>query len=145
MSCSGLPYFIEYNVNTSILSTWISQWFLAKKIIFIFKNNITRINHCKFIHHKRHLKPFLSYLLCIMCREYFSMIFNVRKCTQYSIKYSTLWPPQKCKTAVPTSDTVGSLKNQAKYLSYFSCPSSQVEPRVVRWGDLSHVSRGYWS
>ncbi len=44
-----------------------------------FKNNFTRINHCKFIHHKRHLKPFLSYLLCRVCREYFSIIFNVKK------------------------------------------------------------------
>ncbi len=52
-----LPYFIEYNVHTSIVSTWISQWFLAKKLSLFFKNNFTRINHCKFIHHKKHLKP----------------------------------------------------------------------------------------
>jgi hypothetical protein len=53
-----------------------------------FKNNFTRINHFMFIQHKSHLKPFLSYLPCIVCREYFSIIFNVKKCALYSIKYS---------------------------------------------------------
>ncbi len=43
------------------------------------KNNFTRINHCKFIHHKSHLKPLLSYLPCIVHREYLSIIFNVKK------------------------------------------------------------------
>ncbi len=52
-----------------------------------FKNNFTRINHCKFIQHKSHLKLFLSYLPCIVHREYLSTIFNVKKCTLYSIKY----------------------------------------------------------
>ncbi len=37
MVCFNLLYFIEYNVHTSIVRTWISQWFLAKKIIFIFQ------------------------------------------------------------------------------------------------------------
>ncbi len=45
--------------------------------ISFFKNNFTKINHCKFIHHKNHLKPFLSYLPCIVRREYFSIFFNV--------------------------------------------------------------------
>ncbi len=71
------------------MHTWISQRFLAKKICF--KNNCTRINHYKFIHHKSYLKPFLSYLPCIVCREYFSIIFNVKKCELYSIKYSICW------------------------------------------------------
>ncbi len=79
-----VPYFIEYNAHTSIVHTWISQWFLAN---FIFKNNFTRNNYCKFIHHKSHLKPFMSYLTCIVRREYFSIIFNVKKCALYSIKY----------------------------------------------------------
>jgi len=83
-----LPYFIKYNVHTSIVCTWISQWFLAKKLFLFFKNNFTRINHCKFIHHRSHLKPFLSYLPCIVLREYFSIIFHVKKCALYSIKYS---------------------------------------------------------
>jgi hypothetical protein len=84
-----LPYFIEYNAHTSIVRTWISQWFLLKKYLFLFfKNNFTRMNHCKFIYHKCHIKPFLSYLQCTVCREYFSIIFNVKKCALYSIKYS---------------------------------------------------------
>ncbi len=61
----------------------------GKKIILFFKNNFTRINPFKFIHHKSHLKPFLSYLPCIVCREYFIIIFNVKKCTLYSIKYGS--------------------------------------------------------
>ncbi len=69
----NLPYFIEYNAHTSIMCTW----FLAKKLFLFFKNNFTRIYHCKFIHHKSHLKPFLSYLPCMVRREYFSIIFNV--------------------------------------------------------------------
>ncbi len=76
---SQLPHFIKYNVHTSIVHTWISQWFLAKKLFLFFKNNFMRINHCKFIHHKSHLKPFLSYLPWILHREYFSIIFNVKR------------------------------------------------------------------
>jgi hypothetical protein len=72
-----LPYFIKYNVHASIVRTWISQWFLA----IFFNNNFRRIQDCKFIHHKSHLKPFVSYLPCIMRREYFSIIFNDKKCT----------------------------------------------------------------
>jgi hypothetical protein len=33
------------------------------------------------------LKPFLIYLQCIVHREYFSIIFNVKKCALYLIKY----------------------------------------------------------
>ncbi len=83
-----LPYFIEYNVHMSIVHTWISQWF-GKKLYLFFKNNFTRINHCKFIHHKSHLKPFLSYLPCIVRRKYFSIIFNVKNSALYSIKYGS--------------------------------------------------------
>ncbi len=50
---------------------------------------LQQINHCKFVHHKSHLKPFLSYLPWIVRREYFSIICNVKKCTLYSIKYGT--------------------------------------------------------
>ncbi len=75
-----LPYFIKYNAHTSIVCTWISWWFLAKtKLFLFFKNDFQRNNHCMFIHHKSNLKPFLSYLPCIVCREYFSIIFNVKK------------------------------------------------------------------
>jgi hypothetical protein len=83
-----IPYFIEYNAHTSIVRTWISQWFLAKKLFLFFKNNFTKINHCKFIHHKSHLTYTLSQLLpCLMGMEYFSVIFNVKRCILYSIKY----------------------------------------------------------
>jgi len=46
-----VPYLIEYNVHTRIVHTWISQWFLAKKLCLFFKNNFTRFNYCKFTHH----------------------------------------------------------------------------------------------
>ncbi len=58
---------------------------MAKKLILFFKNNFKRINHCKFICHKSHLKP--TYLLCIVHKENFSIIFNVKKCALYLIKY----------------------------------------------------------
>jgi len=86
----NIPYFIEYIVHTSIVRTWISQWFLVKKVFLFFKNNFTRFNYCKFIPHKGHLNPFLSYLPCIVCTEYFSIIFNAKKCALYSIKYSII-------------------------------------------------------
>ncbi len=69
------------------MRTWISQWFLAKKLFLFYKNNFTRINHCKIIHHKSHLKHVLSYLPCIVRREYLSIIFNIKKCTLYLIKH----------------------------------------------------------
>ncbi len=62
------------------MCTWISQWFWAKKLFLFFKINFTRINHCKFSHHKSHFEPFLSYLPCIVGREYFSIILNVKQC-----------------------------------------------------------------
>ncbi len=89
-------YFIEYNVHTSIVRTWISQWFFTKKLFLFFNNNFKRINHCKFIHRKDYLKPFLSYLPCIVRREYFSIIFNVKKCALYSIKYGIFWIVKTC-------------------------------------------------
>ncbi len=82
-----LPFFIEYNACTSIVHNWNSQWFKKKKLFLFFKKKFTRINPCKFIHHKSPLKLFLSYLQCIVHREYFSIIFNVKKCALYSIKY----------------------------------------------------------
>ncbi len=77
----SILYFIEYNAHTSIVRTWISQWFLSKK------NNFTRIHNWKLIHHKSNLKPFLRYLPCRVRSEYFSIIFHVKKCPLYSIKY----------------------------------------------------------
>ncbi len=66
--------------------------FWQKKIFLFFKNNFTRLNPCKFMHHKSHLKPFLRYLPCTVHREYFSIILNVKKCTLYLIKYGKLEP-----------------------------------------------------
>ena len=57
----------------------------SKKLFLFVKNNFTGINHCKFIHHKSHLKTFLSHLPCTVRREYFSIIFSVKKYTLYSI------------------------------------------------------------
>ncbi len=84
-----IPYFIVYNVHESIVRSWISRWFLAKKLFLFFKNNFKRNNHCMFINHKSYLKPFLSCLPYIVRREYFFIIFNVKKCALYSIKYGT--------------------------------------------------------
>ncbi len=98
------PYFIEYNAHTSIVRTWISQWLLAKKIFLFFKNNFTRINHCKFIHHKNHLKPFLSYLPCIVHSKYFSIIFSVKKCAHH-IGWDGLRPPDTWPLAFRPPDT----------------------------------------
>ncbi len=61
-----------------------------KKIFLFFKNNFPKINHCKFIYHKSHLTAYLSFLPCIVCREYLSIIFNVKKCVLYSIKYGII-------------------------------------------------------
>jgi hypothetical protein len=75
----------EYSILSSIMciQVWCApafhNHFWQKKLFLFFKNNFTRINHCKFIHHKSHLKAFLSSLPCIVCREYFSSIFNVKK------------------------------------------------------------------
>ncbi len=60
--------------------------FCHKKLFLFFQNNYKRIVHCKFIHHKSHLS-FDSYLPYIVLREYFSIIFNVKKCALYLIKY----------------------------------------------------------
>ena len=84
--CMNLKYFInDYCIlsSISVVRTWISQWFLAKNF-FYFSRKISKINnHCKYIHHKSYLKPFLSYLPCIVQREYFSVIFN-----QKSVHYT---------------------------------------------------------
>ena len=78
-------------------------------------NNFKRINHCKF-HHKSYLKPFLSYPPCIVCREYSSIIFNVKKCALYSIKYGNLL------RYFFTSDQFHSRKKQHK---------SKLEPKIL--------------
>ncbi len=61
-----------------------------QKLFLVQKTNFTRINPCKFIHHKSHLKPFLSYLPCKEGREYFSILFNLKKCELYLTKYNIL-------------------------------------------------------
>ncbi len=101
-----LPYFIVYNMHMSIVRIWISQWFLAKQLFLFFKNNFTRINHWKFIYHISHLKPFLNYLPSIVCRENFNIIFNVKKCTLYSIKYGTWVEHSKVVNPWPNSQTL---------------------------------------
>jgi hypothetical protein len=89
-----LLHFIKYNSNIMCKQVKCAPEFHndfgAKKLFLYFKNNFTRINHCKFIHHKSHLKPFLIYLPWIVRRECFSIIFNVKKCTLYSIGIYTL-------------------------------------------------------
>jgi hypothetical protein len=41
------------------------------------------------------LKPFLSYLPCILRRKYFSIIFNIKKCALYSIKCGIFFSARK--------------------------------------------------
>jgi hypothetical protein len=52
--------------------------FWQKELFLLIKNNLTRINRCKFIHYKSHLKPFLSYLPFIVRRKDFSSIVHVK-------------------------------------------------------------------
>ncbi len=68
----------------------------------------------KFIHHKSHLKPFLSHLPCIVRREYFSIIFNVKKCTLYLIKYSNLNMMETTRLSAPLSIAVAVLCSKAR-------------------------------
>ncbi len=76
-------------------------------LFLFFKNNFTRINHCKFIHHKSHLKPFVSYLPCIVRRHH----FNAKKCALYWIKYGT-----KCSTQIEIVKMQKYLKNEIVYM-----------------------------
>ncbi len=54
----NLPYFIEYNAHTSIVRTWISQWFLAKKLFLFFKNNLQELIIASLFIITAILKPF---------------------------------------------------------------------------------------
>ncbi len=73
----------QYHILSSIMPVQVQcapefhNNFCQKNLILIFKDNLTRISHCRFIYHISHLKPFLSYLPCIVHREYFSIIFQV--------------------------------------------------------------------
>ncbi len=42
MDLKYIPYFFKYNAQTSIVRTWISQWFLAKKHYFYFSRIISQ-------------------------------------------------------------------------------------------------------
>ncbi len=79
---SYLLYFIQYNVHTSIVRTWISQWFLAKKNFYV-----SRIISNELITASLFIIK-LSYLKCTVSTEYYSIIFNVKKCALCLIKYS---------------------------------------------------------
>ncbi len=99
--------FLTYRILSSLMHIQVQcapefhNDFWQKKIILFFKNNIMRIHHCKFIHHRSHLKPFFNYLPCIVCREYFSIIFHVKKCTVCSIKYSRFKLSRKSFMSLP--------------------------------------------
>jgi len=59
-----------------------------KKIYFYFSRLISQeLIVASFFIIKAILNPFCIYLPCKVCREYFSIIFNVKKCALYSIKY----------------------------------------------------------
>ncbi len=73
---SNIPYFIEYNVHTSIARTSISKWFLVKFLFLFFKNNLKRNNLCKSISHLPS-----TYSMQGIFQHHF-------QCALYSIKYS---------------------------------------------------------
>jgi hypothetical protein len=80
---------MEYNAHTSIVRTWISQKKLPiKRLNLFFKNNFTRIKHCKFIHHTSHLKTLSQLPSMYNARGIFQHHFSCKKCTLYLIKYS---------------------------------------------------------
>jgi hypothetical protein len=115
------------NVHTIIVRTFISQLFLEKNVfILFFKNIFTRNNHCIFIHHRSHLKPLLSYLTCIVRREYFSIIFYVKKCTKsvdkiwYFVFFSEDYPPRLNVETVSGYSSVGPSGTELGYLDILS-------------------------
>ncbi len=83
-----LPYFFEYNAHTSIVRTWISQWFLTKKLFYFSRIMSQEIIIASLFIIEAILNPF-PILPCIVRREYFSNIFHVKKCALYSIKHGT--------------------------------------------------------
>ncbi len=87
---------IHYSILSSIMCIQL-KWALEfyndfwKKNLFYFSRIILHeLIICIFIDHKNHLKPLLCYLPCIVSREYVSIIFKVKKCTLYSLKYGIL-------------------------------------------------------
>jgi hypothetical protein len=108
-----LPYFIEYNAHTSIVRTWISQWLLAKKL-FYFSRIISQelIIPSLFI-----IKP--SYTLSQLpsmfsVQRIFQHHFPCKKCTLYSIKYSTFLVGRHASViSLPPGDII---------LSQLACP-----------------------
>ena len=88
LSCNDLLYFIKYIADK--VRTQISQGFLAKKYFYFSKLISQKFIIASLFIIKAILKPFLSYLPCIVCRGYFSIIFNVKKCALYLIKYGTV-------------------------------------------------------
>ncbi len=99
----------------------------GKKLFLFFKNNLTRINHCILIHHKSHLKPLLSYLQSIVHREYFSIIFNVKKCALYSIKYGKILHTIQNLSKNSHCKFVGSLASHGSTLVEHLPPHSKVK------------------
>ncbi len=75
-----VPYFIKYNVHTNIRAHLNFTMIFDKKYYFYLSRIISQelITASLFI--ITHLKPFVNYLPCIVRKEYFSIIFNVKKC-----------------------------------------------------------------
>ncbi len=82
-------------------------------------------------------KTFLGYLPCLVWREYFIIIFNVKKCALYSIKYGT---QSKCDV----------LRNEIKVLGYYTernkmlwCMSGNLKTLLKCFsGSLQHFTAG---
>jgi hypothetical protein len=74
----------EYSVHLHFKMIFGKKYFYFSWII------LQELIHASLFIIKSHLKPFLSYLPCIVRRECFSIIFNVKMWALYFIKYSKL-------------------------------------------------------
>ena len=87
-----------------------------------------------------HLKPFLSYLPCIMCREYFSIIFNkikylaINKVYCWSLNFNCKYISKLCVTVYHVfMCTVNYHSEQYKYNKAFIQIGHFIKLTFVHW------------
>jgi hypothetical protein len=82
----------KYHILSSIMCIWVwcapefHKKFWHKKYFYFSRIFSQELIVASLFILKSHLQPFLSYLPCIVHREYFSIIFNVKKWALYFIK-----------------------------------------------------------